>query len=774
MEIFDLDQVSTSSFKTLNTRLGYKSVNFQRRNMKMKKLTGAVLGVSTSLALMGQSALASSQLENPSIPSFTASEFAQLEEQFTAKRVMVDGKLYQLTGDMLELVQQGSEQVGIMSAFELSANKWPEGIVYYDFYGDVTAENRLRFLEATRVWEEVADLKFVQRTDQANYIYVRNGSENRSMVGMSGGGQFFSMNNWDEKYIIVHELGHAIGMRHEQQRSDRDQYVMILEENIKPAYIYNFDIRQSHNYSEYDFLSVMHYPSRAYSVNGDATIVPKKGYEQYDGIVGQRFDLGAGDQVGAASHYGAVNINIPDPAFKSYLLAYFDSDNDGEISSLEAAKVEEIQTPGNGEIQSLQGIHLFRYLKHLTAVNENLTEIPELPKRLESLNFAGNYLDAAKFEWVLDKPFLKDVDVTNNLLDVYSCEMLTLINGVIKGGNIQYSPVKGGGTFICDEEAERTLISGKPRVDLRAKGEKLFHIDVPENAQKLTVQTEESGTGGEMNVYVAYNRQPSTTDFDFSSENAGNIENIQIASPEQGRWYVLLSPVERSFEGVDLTATLDLGGEPANELVNQQQIAGLAAATGEALHFTLTVPENASDLKFVMTGGTGDADLYVRFGEKPTESVYDYRPYLGGNEEAVSIANPKAGVWHVMLLGYTDFEDVSLMGSFTESTSEFLLTGETIADLDGKAGEMLTFKVQVPEGAAKLSIATGPSFIGSLGDADLYIKYGEQVSATNADYYSENWSSHESIDVNAPQAGIWYVAVYGYTDFENLWLSVDY
>ncbi|WP_299588486.1 M12 family metallopeptidase [uncultured Microbulbifer sp.] len=743
----------------------------------MKKLTDAVLGVSTALALMGHSTMASSQVETSMTPNFTAFEFAQLEEQFAAKRVIVDGKLYQLTGDMLELIQQNPEQVGIMSAFEISAKKWPNGIVYYDFYEGVTEENQQNFVDATKVWEEIADLQFVQRTDQTDYIYVRNGSENRSMVGMSGGGQFFSLSDWDSKYIIVHELGHAIGMRHEQQRSDRDKYVDIVEENIKPAYIYNFDIRQSHNYSEYDFLSVMHYPSHAYTVNGQATIVPKSGYEHFSDVMAQRVDLGGGDQVGAASHYGTVNINIPDPAFKSYLLTFFDMDGNGEISSLEAAEVEEIRTPGNGKIQSLEGVHLFRYLKHLTAANENLTQIAELPKRLETLNVSGNYLASAQFSWVINKPFLSNVDATNNLLDIYSCEMLTFINGVLEEGGIQYNPVKGGGSFVCDAEAEQILISGKPRVDLRGKGEKIFHIDVPEGTQKLTVLTEESEveneTSGEMNVYVAFDREPSVMDFDFKSENAGNNENIQITLPNSGRWYVLLSPIERSFEGVNLTAAVDLKGEPANELINQAPINGLGAGAGEALYYTITVPENAADLQFEMRGGSGDADLYVRFGSKPTKSVYDYRPYLEGNEEAVTIANPKAGVWHIMLLGYTDFDQVTLVGAYSELPSEYLIAGETVRDLDGKAGDEQIFMLQVPEGAAKLSVKTGLSLVDSSGDADLYIKFGEQASENNADYVSDRWSSYESIEVNAPKAGIWYVTVQGYTDFKNIWLSVD-
>ncbi|WP_444942030.1 pre-peptidase C-terminal domain-containing protein [Microbulbifer sp. ZKSA004] len=743
----------------------------------MKLFTSTALGISATLTLTFQSAMAYSQAVDITIPSYTGNEFAQLEEQPKSSQVIIDGKLYQLTGDMLEPVQEDSGQVSIMSAVEISANKWPDGIIYYDFYDSVTEENQQRFIDATKVWEEIADLQFLRRTDQSDYVHVRNGTENRSMVGKTGGGQFFSMNNWDTKYIIVHELGHVIGMRHEHQRSDRDEYVEIIEDNIKPEYVHNFDIRQTHNYSNYDFLSVMHYPSRAFSVNGQETIIPKSGYEHFSRIMAQRIDLGGGDQVAAASHYGVVNINIPDPAFKSYLTSYFDTNNDGEIDSLEAANIEEIRTPGNGEIQSLQGIHVFRYLKHLTAVNENLTELPELPKRLETLNIAGNYLDTAQFEWVMDRHFLTAIDVTDNLLDVYSCEALELIDSYLNEGSISFSPAKGGNSLVCDEEAELTLIPSKTRENLSSKGEKVFHIDVPENAQTLTVITDNSGDelGGEMNMYVAYNRQPTTTDFDFSSENGGNIESIEVTSPETGRWYILLSPIERSFEGVNLTATVTLADQSDNILVNQKPVSGLNASAGESLFYTITVPENASDLSFEITGGSGDADLYIRFASRPTESVYDYRPYLGGNEESVAIANPTPGIWHVMLHGYTDFDQVSLTGSFTESsTDEFLIPGEVISDLNGHAGDQLEFKIEVPEGATQLSVATGAALFNSVGDADLYIKHGEPATESNADYASENWGNYESIDLNAPQSGTWYITIYGYTDFENVWISADY
>jgi serine protease len=76
------------------------------------------------------------------------------------------------------------------------------------------------------------------------------------------------------------------------------------------------------------------------------------------------------------------------------------------------------------------------------------------------------------------------------------------------------------------------------------------------------------------------------------------------------------------------------------------------------------VPAGASDLSFQMSGGTGDADLYVRFGSPPTTSSYDCRPYRNGNSESCPFAAPTAGTWHVGVRAYSAFSGVTLVGSF--------------------------------------------------------------------------------------------------------------
>ena len=108
---------------------------------------------------------------------------------------------------------------------------------------------------------------------------------------------------------------------------------------------------------------------------------------------------------------------------------------------------------------------------------------------------------------------------------------------------------------------------------------------------------------------------------------------------------------------------------PDGELENGVAKSNLSGTKGSETRFTMTVPAGASNLQFVTSGGSGDADLYVRFGAAPTSSTYDCRPWKGGNNETCTISNIQTGIYHVMLSGYSAYSGVSLTGSFEGGSS---------------------------------------------------------------------------------------------------------
>ncbi len=103
------------------------------------------------------------------------------------------------------------------------------------------------------------------------------------------------------------------------------------------------------------------------------------------------------------------------------------------------------------------------------------------------------------------------------------------------------------------------------------------------------------------------------------------------------------------------------GGTGGGTVLNVTNISG---ATGSWHYYTVNVPAGATNLKIAISGGSGDCDLYVKFGSQPTLSSYDYRPYLYGNNESVTVTTPQAGTYYIGLNGYQTYSGVTLTASY--------------------------------------------------------------------------------------------------------------
>ncbi|XP_056383572.1 embryonic protein UVS.2-like isoform X2 [Hyla sarda] len=144
---------------------------------------------------------------------------------------------------------------------------------------------------AMQEFETLTCVRFVPRTTEADYLQIISKSGCWSYIGKQKGGQQLSLDTPCNAFgTIQHELNHALGLFHEHSRSDRDNYVDILLDNIIPGAAPNFQKFDSENLGlEYDYSSVMHYGRNVFAKASNlATIVPKPDASV---PIGQRYGL---------------------------------------------------------------------------------------------------------------------------------------------------------------------------------------------------------------------------------------------------------------------------------------------------------------------------------------------------------------------------------------------------------------------------------------------------------------------------------------------------
>lgn len=187
-----------------------------------------------------------------------------------------------------------------MILYKLGGFRWPDAIVPFKFGPSLPPRSQLAILDAMSTWEKVTKVRFVElsqsNADKYSDYLLFAPTDNlkcSSFVGRQGGPQIILLGPNCAAMNVAHELGHALGLWHEQSRNDRDQYIKILWENIDEDYRYNFNqhLNDGQDFGNYDYQSIMHYTAYAFSKNGQTTIMPLE-----EGVViGQRKQLSAKD-----------------------------------------------------------------------------------------------------------------------------------------------------------------------------------------------------------------------------------------------------------------------------------------------------------------------------------------------------------------------------------------------------------------------------------------------------------------------------------------------
>ncbi|VVC91764.1 unnamed protein product [Leptidea sinapis] len=171
-----------------------------------------------------------------------------------------------------------------------STKRWPNNEVIYFIQKEHFTQDQVQAIQ-----DGIDDLarascvKFTPYRKGDKDAVVIQGSRRGcfSQVGYQGGYQVLNLSGRHpvgrgcfRHGTVVHEMLHTLGFYHMQSSPDRDDYIDVMWENIIKAARHNFRKYNSFAVSDfgvgYDYESVLHYSRKAFSVNGQDTLVPKK------------------------------------------------------------------------------------------------------------------------------------------------------------------------------------------------------------------------------------------------------------------------------------------------------------------------------------------------------------------------------------------------------------------------------------------------------------------------------------------------------------------
>ncbi|MCC6595399.1 MAG: S8 family serine peptidase [Rhodanobacteraceae bacterium] len=324
----------------------------------------------------------------------------------------------------------------------------------------------------------------------------------------------------------------------------------------------------------------------------------------------------------------------------------------------------------------------------------------------------------------------------------------------------------GGGSTVLQNGVAVTGLSAVKNGQLR------FTMVVPAGATNLKFVT--SGGSGDGDLYVKFGSAPTTSSYDCRSWNSGNSETCSITTAQAGTYHVMINAYA-AFSGMSLTGSYSTGGGGGGTVLqNGVAVTGLSAVKDGQLRYTMVVPAGATNLKFVTSGGSGDGDLYVKFGSAPTTSSYDCRSWNSGNGETCSITTAQAGTYHVMINAYAAFSGMSLTGSYSTGGGgggTTMSNGVPVTGLAATSGNWTAdYTLVVPAGATNLKFAMS----GGSGDADLYVRLNAAPTTSSYSCRPYLTGNTESCSWAAPTAGTWHVSVRAYSTFSGVTVTPSY
>ncbi|RYD29319.1 MAG: hypothetical protein EOP87_18535, partial [Verrucomicrobiaceae bacterium] len=201
----------------------------------------------------------------------------------------------------------------------------------------LSAAQKETYLDGLREYEIAGNITFVPRVAQTQYLLFKYSPTGPNLV--SGSNPQMVEINLLTRGQICHETGHALGLEHEHQRANRDEFIQVNYANVEPGNSHVFDVLPTAvPFGAYDFESVMHYGRDVLSTQPGTldTITVNAAYQKYQRRLSNAA-LSPGDRALVAHLYGAPVVPLS---------SVVTTTADGGTGSLRAAMYYAMDHPG--------------------------------------------------------------------------------------------------------------------------------------------------------------------------------------------------------------------------------------------------------------------------------------------------------------------------------------------------------------------------------------------------------------------------------------------
>ena len=349
------------------------------------------------------------------------------------------------------------------------------------------------------------------------------------------------------------------------------------------------------------------------------------------------------------------------------------------------------------------------------------------------------------------------------------------------------------------------LQNGVSKTVTGSSGEEVhFTMEVPADATNLVFEI--NGGTGDADLYVLFDDVPSSNDKDCFLNVPGNNETCVISNNEinQGTYYVMLRGYS-SFNNVSLTGSFSTDGggtepdtdpDPESDVLTNGVELNITGTASSESHFTFNLPAGISNLTVAISGGTGDADLYVNYGAVPTSGSGNdcFLNRSGNSETCDQLDETQVGTWYVRVNGYSSYENVTLLANWDEGTdpgtepdtdpntdngvSDACENSTPVTEGDLTAGEVtclgdantLFFAIGNVKNHNSIAITTG----NGTGDLSMLYKTGGWPSVADNHGSSDGTGNNECIYLTNLSASSWgYIEIKGNASGASIIVDFD-